>query len=71
MKLLLRGWIGRSRGRKKLRKIGANIQLIVGIRINLESGEQTIMSAHAAPVKSVVYSKEHCKFPFLDMEAQL
>ncbi|TVY55093.1 Mitotic checkpoint protein BUB3.2 [Lachnellula cervina] len=28
-------------------------------RINLESGEQTVMSAHTAPVKSVVYSKEH------------
>ncbi|KUJ16352.1 mitotic checkpoint protein-like protein BUB3 [Mollisia scopiformis] len=28
-------------------------------KINLETGEQTVMSAHGAPVKSVVYSKEH------------
>jgi cell cycle arrest protein BUB3 len=34
----------------------ANIQ----DRINLETGEQTVLSSHDAPVKSVVYSKEHC-----------
>ncbi|PSS16605.1 hypothetical protein M430DRAFT_66961 [Amorphotheca resinae ATCC 22711] len=28
-------------------------------RINLETGEQTVLSTHTAPVKSVVYSKEH------------
>lgn len=28
-------------------------------RINLETGEQTVLSTHDAPVKSVVYSKEH------------
>ncbi|KAG4435012.1 hypothetical protein IFR05_009501 [Cadophora sp. M221] len=28
-------------------------------RINLETGEQTVLSAHGAPVRSVVYSKEH------------
>ncbi|PQE10298.1 hypothetical protein CJF32_00000831 [Rutstroemia sp. NJR-2017a WRK4] len=28
-------------------------------RINLENGEQTVLSTHEAPVKSVVYSKEH------------
>ncbi|CAG8972179.1 hypothetical protein HYALB_00007321 [Hymenoscyphus albidus] len=28
-------------------------------RINLETGEQTVLSTHGAPVKSVVYSKEH------------
>lgn len=31
-------------------------------RIDLETGKQTVMSAHGAPVKSVVYSKEHCNF---------
>jgi WD40 repeat protein len=30
-------------------------------RINLETGEQTVLSTHNAPVKSVVYSKEHCQ----------
>lgn len=33
-------------------------------RIDLESGEQTVLSTHEAPVKSVVYSKEHCKFRY-------
>ncbi|EKD20052.1 mitotic checkpoint protein BUB3 [Drepanopeziza brunnea f. sp. 'multigermtubi' MB_m1] len=28
-------------------------------KINLETGEQTVLSAHGAPVRSVVYSKEH------------
>ncbi|KAL2066355.1 hypothetical protein VTL71DRAFT_2426 [Oculimacula yallundae] len=28
-------------------------------RINLETGEQTVLSAHGAPVRSVVYSREH------------
>ncbi|RDL39825.1 uncharacterized protein BP5553_04165 [Venustampulla echinocandica] len=28
-------------------------------RINLETGEQTVLSNHGAPVKSVVYSREH------------
>ncbi|EDN92646.1 hypothetical protein SS1G_08509 [Sclerotinia sclerotiorum 1980 UF-70] len=32
-------------------------------RINLESGEQTVLSTHEAPVKSVVYSKEHSCMP--------
>jgi cell cycle arrest protein BUB3 len=31
-------------------------------RINLKTGEQTVLSTHGAPVKSVVYSKEHCEF---------
>ncbi|PBP28154.1 mitotic checkpoint protein-like protein BUB3 [Diplocarpon rosae] len=28
-------------------------------RINLETGEQTVLSTHSAPVRSVVYSQEH------------
>lgn len=31
-------------------------------RLDLESGEQTVVGAHTAPVKSVVYSREHCTF---------
>jgi cell cycle arrest protein BUB3 len=31
-------------------------------RINLETGEQTVLSAHGAPVKQVVYSIEHCRY---------
>ena len=31
-------------------------------RINFETGEQTVLSTHNAPVKSVVYSKEHCEY---------
>lgn len=31
-------------------------------RIDLESGEHTVLSTHEAPVKSVVYSKEHCNY---------
>jgi len=34
-------------------------------RINLETGEQTVLSAHGAPVKQVVYSIEHCWFLLL------
>lgn len=30
-------------------------------RIDLESGEQTTLSKHTAPVRRVVYSKAHCK----------
>lgn len=29
-------------------------------RLDLESGEQTVLSTHEAPVKAVVYSKETC-----------
>jgi hypothetical protein len=35
--------------------------LILRPRINLETGEQTVLSAHEAPVRSVVYNKELCK----------
>lgn len=45
-------------------------KLISGYRINLESGEQTVLSAHTAPVKSVVYSKEHCRTSPLPTKAQ-
>jgi cell cycle arrest protein BUB3 len=31
-------------------------------RINLETSEQTVLSTHVAPVKSVVYSKEYCEY---------
>lgn len=30
-------------------------------RINLDNGEQTVLSSHGAPVKSVVFSKEKCE----------
>lgn len=29
-------------------------------RIDLETGEQTVLSKHSAPVRRVVYSREHC-----------
>lgn len=32
-------------------------------RIDLESGEQTVLSKHGAPVRRVVYSREHCTLP--------
>lgn len=34
--------------------------MLIICRINLESGEQTVLGVHKKPVKSVVYSKEHC-----------
>ena len=37
--------------------------LTATFRINLETGEQTVLSSHSAGVKSVVYSKEHCESP--------
>ena len=39
-----------------------NLFMLITCRINLETGEQTVLSTHGAPVKSVVYSKEHCEF---------
>lgn len=39
------------------------VMLMGACRIDLESGEQSVLSTHEAPVKSVVYSKEHCKLP--------
>ena len=34
-------------------------------RIDLESGEQSVLSKHAAPVRRVVYSRDHCASPSL------
>lgn len=31
-------------------------------RINLETGEQTVLSEHAKAANCVVYNKEHCEF---------
>ena len=31
-------------------------------RIDLETGDQTVLSKHDAPVRRVVYSREHCTF---------
>ncbi len=31
-------------------------------RIDLESGEQTVLGKHSAPVRRVVYSREHCAY---------
>jgi hypothetical protein len=59
MKLSQLGWTGRSRSKKASSFTGALLTLIC--RINLETGEQTVLSAHNAPVKSVVYSREHGK----------
>lgn len=33
-------------------------------RIDLETGEKTELSKHAAPVRCVAYSPTHCKSPF-------
>jgi cell cycle arrest protein BUB3 len=35
--------------------------ILIVSRIDLKTGEQTVVSTHGAPVKSVVYSKEHCE----------
>jgi len=40
-------------------------------RLNLQTGEQTVLSTHEAPVKSVVYSKEHCMIFRLPYKAML
>jgi hypothetical protein len=55
-----RGWIGRSRGGRISRRSYKTCTDDLS-RINLETGEQKVLSAHGAPVKSVVYSKEHCE----------
>jgi hypothetical protein len=55
------GWIGKSRGKGNSRNIKGR-RVLITCRINLETGEQTVLSTHDAPVKSVVYSKEHCNF---------
>lgn len=39
---------------------GANMET----RIDLQSGEKTLLSKHAAPVRCVVYSPAHCKLSF-------
>jgi cell cycle arrest protein BUB3 len=38
--------------------------LLIYCRLDLETSEQEVLSTHEAPVKSVVYSKEHCKSLF-------
>jgi cell cycle arrest protein BUB3 len=45
---------------KDLRTLRFHVLIVP--RINLTTGEQTVLSRHGAPVKSVVYSKEHCEF---------
>ena len=56
------GLAGEEVGKRALRayETDANFQY----RINLETREQIVLGAHGAPVKSVVYSKEHCKSGF-------
>jgi cell cycle arrest protein BUB3 len=39
--------------------VGCNTNIY---RIDLETGEQRVLSTHEAPVRSVAYSKEHCMF---------
>lgn len=31
------------------------------LRLDLATGEQTVLSTHTAPVRRVVYSREHCE----------
>jgi cell cycle arrest protein BUB3 len=35
-------------------------EMLIFSRIDLKTGKQTVLSTHGAPVKSVVYSKQHC-----------
>lgn len=55
-------WIGASRGMQTIQiKVNGKLKLIGIDRINLETDEQTVLSTHSAPVKAVIYSKDHCK----------
>jgi cell cycle arrest protein BUB3 len=35
------------------------------LRLDLASGEQTVLSKHSAPVRRVVYSRQHCELHVL------
>jgi len=45
--------------------------ILIVCRLNLQTGEQTVLSTHGAPVKSVAYSKEHCRLSQLLLKAIL
>lgn len=65
-------WTGRSTSRHiAFARASRSLELTRSRRIDLESGEKTVLSKHAAPVRCVTYSRSHCKFTLAHCCAKL
>lgn len=61
MKLLLLAWIGVLTSQWMRMGTPRNVKLTTMNRIDLETGEKTLLSKHAAPVRSIAYSPKFCE----------